>query len=240
MTCNVEPKEFLAGLNSLRHAKNVFCILLVLAVLLQIAAFVLVNWVGVIDAAPQAGLVTQGQPQEVQCSFGEPDVWYDVLTWVLPFIRFVGAVCCVLTVITMMFAALLSLISGQGGIKSFFSAFFWSLLLLAVLLPWQTIMKGSLVAGALFTLGELMRWSRECVEPWAQQGTGFWQQVPYYARFMAYPILVLFIWVVMQVKFARGFRTIAYNVAKSGQIEMETIPAPLSSLPLESDNDSEL
>ena len=235
MTCNVEPKEFLTGLNSLRHAKNIFCFLLVLAVLLQITAFVLVNWVNVIDTAPQVSLLGRPEGQQVLSGFGNADVWYKVLGWALPFTRVIAVVCSVLIVIIMMFTASLSMISGQGGIKSFFGAFFWSLLLLAAVLPWQKIMQGSLVSGAMYNLGELVEWSKRSIEPWASQGTSVWKQLPYYARFMAYPILVLVIWIVVQVKFARGFRVVVSNVSRSGKIEgLDTMHEPLSTLP---DND---
>ena len=235
MTCNIEPKEFLAGLNLLRRAKNIFCFLLVLAVLIQIAAFVLVNWVNVIDAASSVVLYGLPEGQEASGGLGEPELWYDVLMWVLPFTRIIAVVCGMLVIITMMFAASLSMISGQGGIKSFFGAFFWSLLLLAAVLPWQKIMQGSLVSGAMYNLGELVEWSKRSIEPWAPQGTSVWKQLPYYARFMAYPILVLVIWIVVQVKFARGFRVVVSNVSRSGKIEgLDTMHEPLSTLP---DND---
>ena len=235
MTCNIEPKEFLAGLNLLRRAKNIFCFLLVLAVLIQIAAFVLVNWVNVIDAASSVVLYGLPEGQEASGGLGEPELWYDVLMWVLPFTRIIAVVCGMLVIITMMFAASLSMISGQGGIKSFFGAFFWSLLLLAAVLPWQMIMKGSLVSGAMYNLGELIKLSQESVKPWASQETSTWAQVPYYARFLGYPILVLMVWIVVQVKFARGFRIVTGNVSRSGKIEdMDTMPEPLSTLP---DND---
>jgi len=219
MTYNVEPKEFLAGLNSLRRAKNLFCLLFVLAVLTQIAGFSLVNWVNVIDAAPQVVLSGQAGGQQVVSGLGNAEIWYKVLSWALPFTRIVAVVCGVLIVIIMMFAASLSLISGQGGIKSFFGAFFWSLLLLAAVLPWQAITKGSLVTGAMYNLGELIRWSKNSIEPWAPQGISIWKQIPYYARFLAYPILVLLIWIVVQVKFGRGFRTVTSNVSRCGEID---------------------
>ena len=239
MTCNVEPKDFLAGLSSLRRAKNIFCLLIVLAVLTQIAAFAMVNWVNIIDTASQVSLATPTQEQQVTSDFGNADVWYKVLEWVLPFTRIVAVVCGVLTVITMMFASLLSMISGQGGIKCFFGAFFWSLLLLAVVLPWQMIMKGSLVAGAMYNMGELIRWLKISIEPWARSEVSTLQQISYYARFMAYPILVLIIWIVVQVKFGRGFRIVASNVSKSGAIEdLDTMPDPISTLSLEPENET--
>ena len=238
MTCNVEPKEFLAGLNSLRRAKNLFCLLFVLAVLAQVAAFVMVNWINVIDAAPQVTLLGQTEELVVVSGFGDAGVWRKALGWALPFTRIVAVVCGVLTVITIMFAAALSLIGGQGGIKGFFDAFFWSLLLLAVVLPWHMIIGGSLVAGVMYNLGELIRWSKSSIEPWAPQGISAWRLIPYYARFLAYPILTLMIWVVVQVKFARGFRTVVRNVSSSGRIEgLDTTQAPVTTLPLESENE---
>ncbi|GAH86266.1 unnamed protein product, partial [marine sediment metagenome] len=191
-----------------------------------------------IDTAPQVVLLGQPEGQQVLSGAENADVWYKVLGWALPFTRIVAVVCGMLTVITMMFAALLSLISGQGGIKCFFNAFFWSLLLFVAVLPWQTIIKGSLVSGAMYNLGELIRWSKDSIEPWAPQGTSVWQQSPYYARFLAYPVLVLLIWIVVQVKFGRGFRIVASNVSRSGEIEgLDAIQPPLTTLPLESEMD---
>lgn len=228
MTCNVEPKEFLGGLNSLRRAKNVLCLLFALAVLLQIAAFVLVNWINVIDLAPQVSLLIKGDGEVGLYGFTNASVWYDALMWGLPFARIVAVVCAVLIVVMMMFASALSLIGGQGGIKYFFNAFFWSLLLLGAVLPWQMIIRGSLVAGVMYNLGELICWSQNSIEPWASQGVSAWRLVPYYARFLAYPILTLMIWIVVQVKFAGGFRIVAANVAQCGQIETPDAMPPAS------------
>ncbi len=90
----------------------------------------------------------------------------------------------------------------------------------------------------MYNLGDLIRWSKLSIEPWALQGTSVWQQVPYYARFIAYPVLVLLIWVVVQVKFGRGFRIVTSNVSRSGKIEgLDAIQPPLTTLPLESEMD---
>ena len=101
--------------------------------------------------------------------------------------------------LTLMFLVELSLVGRLGGAAGFMRAFFLSLILLAMFVPWQQIIKGDFACGALFNLGQLEEARREL------QGDKL-SQILHYARFIAYPSLALLVLIAVQIAFGKGYR----------------------------------
>jgi len=146
------------AMRSVRAARRVFATLLLLAIILQVAGFVLINFAGVLDArfagasspqptATQPGDVSTPAHAESSADLHGALVWQDVLGWVLPATKFVAMACAILLSLTLLLAVKLSLIGQLGGIAKFTSAFFWSLLLLMTVTPWQQVLGGSFASG---------------------------------------------------------------------------------------------
>lgn len=162
--------------------------------------------------------------------------WRIALGWALPVTKFTALVSAMLLSLTLLFAVNLSLIGRLGGGAGLISAFFWSLLLLAIVVPWQQVLRGSVLAcGALFNLAELLvartRWSRP-EATW--QDTAF-----YYGRFVAYPGAALLGWLVVHLKFNRAClrmdfpQAVSPPVAPAGPLPAAPAPAAEPAAPTE-------
>jgi hypothetical protein len=104
-------------------------------------------------------------------------------------------------------AVMLSLIGRLGGMAGLIGAFFWSTILLAMVVPWQQVLPGSSMAcGALFNFAELT--ARRAA--WSGADATLQQSVFYHGRFLAYPLAAALVWLIVQVKFARGCSQMHY------------------------------
>jgi hypothetical protein len=174
--------------------------------------------------APVAATTTQtsvatAQTHPAAAPTAEPETaqrWKAVLYWLLPAAKFTALIFSFLLVLTVMLTVLLSLVGRLGGAKDLVDAWFWSLLLLSVLIPWQDVLVGSsLAAGAMFNLGEFLR-ARSRVNP-----DTFWpDQAVYFGRFLVYPLVAAAIWLLLHVKYGGGCARMDFPQGESAQ------PAP--------------
>ena len=143
--------------------------------------------------------------------------WHGVLRWSLPAAKFVAMASGMLLVLTLLFAVGLSLVGKLGGTAGLISAFFWSLILFMMVIPWQQVLgKTELACGALYNLGELLERRRT----WGAAGDST-NDLFYYGRFVAYPGVALLIWLIVHVKFTRGAMRMTFPHALPGPV-----PAP--------------
>jgi len=199
--------QYATALQSVRMAKNVIMALVALAIVIQLVGFILVDFVGVTDAV-HAAAVPQATTQEAVIAATDRSVaattWDEILSWVLPAMKFLAVVSSMLLVLTLLLAVKLSLLGRLGGVAGFISGFFWSLVLLAMVVPWQQTLKGSFACGALYNMGELVSQAKQFKSSWG--GSGSWLDgTLYYARFIVYPLITLVVWMVVQTRFTRGY-----------------------------------
>ena len=118
-------------------------------------------------------------------------------------IRFVDAVlilAATLYCLTMLFGLKLSLIGRLGGINHICRAFFLSLVMLVLLLPWQMLFA-SIVVGAIYAPDEL---ANRCTA----EAAGIFGTVIHYLRFTGYWAVVLLLLVLSQVRASRWTKAI--------------------------------
>jgi len=240
-----DSPEYAAALKSVRAAKNVLAVLIVAALVLQVAGFVMVRWVGLIDS-PEAGAAggirlgsaEAGVRRDMGPSAGSPlrapaatraatqtaaktprykpkmaarsmapeevgaaVMWTKILHGVLQAVKGVTPALCVLLALTLLLGVQLTLLGRLGGVVDLIGAFFWSLVLLAILMPWQDVFQDHFACGALYGIGELIGQTRLVKAP-PSIGATTAEQVFYYARFLAFPLLALLVWITVMVKFA--------------------------------------
>jgi hypothetical protein len=117
-------------------------------------------------------------------------------------LRFVNAILVLMAslyCLTMLFSLKISLLGRLGGINHICRAFFLSLLMLILLLPWQ-IVFGRLVLGAMYTPDELVSWV-------GSKSSGF-GIILYYLRFCGYWLLILLLLFLSQLRSSRWARAI--------------------------------
>lgn len=222
MTHHINPIEFPEALRSLRSAKCWLLLFIVLCLLVQLAAFVLVDFVGVLDKtdrvaelkAKRAEALAPAEPTtqpttQVAAGNETAELWYESLHWVLPTTKFIALVSSLLLVLTVMFSVKLSLVGRVGGPAGFISAFYWSLLLFVALIPWQQMLGSAVACGATFNLDQLIQ-----LKPaWQIEEAPLRACIYYFARFLAYPAVALLISLVVAAKFARGYRPLKTQVS---------------------------
>jgi len=226
--------QYADAFRSVRAAKNLFFVLLLLAVLVQLAAFALVQFAGVMDASkgedPAQAIMSDSQ-QKTATRPADPDkfssasLWYQVLYWALPTTKFAGIVLAALLALTLLTGVQISLVGRLGGAAGLVSALFWSLILLAMMTPWQQALQSSAACGALYNYSDLCRGARLVNQAWDPQARPSSLGLTlYYARFVAYPLLALLVLLVVQSKFARGYGRMNASAAAAGPQQRPTEP----------------
>jgi hypothetical protein len=165
------------------------------------------------ESSPQQGLPVQPEPvgqtdqpskeamsappQESKPLFG---VTFEHLTWLIRFVNGVLILTAALYALTMLFSLKVSLIGKLGGINHIARAFFLSLVMAVLLLPWQKLF-GSTVVGAIYTPDEL---AKSC----AVRPEGIFGMVIHYLRFTGYWALIVLLFVFAQLRSSRWAKAI--------------------------------
>jgi len=143
---------------------------------------------------------TEAAPQQQKTSplFG---IKFKQLSLLIRFVNFVLIPTAVLYCLTMLFSLKVSLLGRLGGINHIARAFFLSLVMLVLLLPWQRFFSG-IVVGAIYTPGELVRWYT------VETTGGIFGIILYYLRFTGYWLLVLLLLILSQLRSIRWAKAI--------------------------------
>ena len=121
------------------------------------------------------------------------------LAWLVRFINAVLILTATLYCLTILLALKVSLIGRLGGINHICRAFFISLVMLVLLLPWQSVF-GCVVKGAIYTPCELKACSAET--------SGIFGIILYYLRFTGYWLLIMLLLILSHVRSCRWTKTI--------------------------------
>jgi len=133
-----------------------------------------------IEEANQPGEAGAEKQQQAGPLFG---IRFKHLAWGVRFVNFVVVLAAALYCLTILFALKVSLLGRLGGINHICRAFFLSLVIVVLLLPWQLVF-GGVVAGAIYTPGELLS---AC----GNEAGGIFEAVLHYLRFVGYWVLVM-------------------------------------------------
>ena len=156
---------------------------------------------------PSEGTEQAGPPQPAQpvAKRAEPaESFFGIkikhVNWVIRFCNFVLILAAALYCLTMLFSIKISLIGRLGGINHICRAFFLSLVMLVLLLPWQNFFD-CIVVGAIYTPDELVRWC-------TAESTGIFDAIFHYLRFTGLWALVVLLLVFSQLRSSRWTKAI--------------------------------
>jgi hypothetical protein len=117
-------------------------------------------------------------------------------------VRFVNVIlilAATLYCLTMLFSLKLSLIGRLGGMSHISRAFFLSLVMLVLVLPWQVVFD-CVIRGAIYMPCEL-RWC-------SNESEGIFNAILFYLRFSGYWLLIVLLLVLSQLRSARWTKAI--------------------------------
>ncbi len=127
-------------------------------------------------------------------------ITFEYLSLLIRIVNAVLILTATLFCLSMLFSLKISMLGRLGGINHISRAFFLSLFMLILLLPWQRIF-GSMVLGAMYTPEELVKWN-------AIENKDVFEQVLYYLRFSGYWLLVFLLLILSQIRSVRWGKAI--------------------------------
>ena len=194
--------QYAEAFASIKRARNVLSFLIAIAIVVQMASFIAVYFGGVIDSTHLSATTQQAETSS------SAQTWLQFLRFAMSGTMFLAPILGSLLVLTFMFAVKIVLIGRLNGLCALLSGFYWSLFLLALLTPWQRMFNSPFACGMAADLEELIRWTSFNKRSWLGSNPSVWGQIAYFARFLAYPLLVMMVWTVTQLKFGRGYRQV--------------------------------
>jgi len=145
------------------------------------------------------------QPATTKSLFG---ITFKHLAGVIRIVNAVLVLTGTLYCLTILLALKISLVGRLGGINHICRAFFLSLIMLFLLLPWQRVF-GGVVLGAIYTPCELVEWcSAEGSRLAGSQTSGILGIVLRYLRFSGYWLVILLLLIFSQLRSGRWTKTI--------------------------------
>lgn len=193
-----EAGPYVEAMRTVRRAKSLFFALLVATLILIIAAFCLVRYVGVINAVLQ-GLEDIPKKQII---------WDNSLSQIFPLMVFIGVVVGFLYCLTLLIGLGISIAGRLEAVAGLTRGFFWSLLFLAIFLPWQHMLMHRTAdqeipmlksaPGVLFGLDEL---KADVAPAVTNDKIDIYGEVKLGGRFLLYPIAALLLLVAAQSRY---------------------------------------
>lgn len=106
--------------------------------------------------------------------------------------------------------AMLILVGRLAGIGHMLGAWFWAVILLLILVPWQDIFQIGEMGGAFYSLQDLAEGAGRISKMWYSSDgkVSDFERVMYWCRFLAYPIVAGLFLLVVQVRFAAAWRAL--------------------------------
>lgn len=119
---------------------------------------------------------------------------------IVRFCNFVLILAAAMYCLTLLFSLKISLVGRLGGINHICRAFFLSLVMFVLLLPWQCYFRG-VVVGAMYTPGEL---AKVC----SFETDSILRLVVHYLRFSGYWLIILWLLILSQLRSSRWTKAI--------------------------------
>ena len=145
----------------------------------------------------QSAAARPSSPKSANSLFG---ITFGHLAWVVRFVNAVLILTATLYCLTILLALKVSLVGRLGGIKHICRAFFISLVMLVLLLPWQSVF-GCVVTGAMYTPCELAKW-------YSAETSGTFGIILYYLRFSGYWLLIMLLLILSHMRSCRWTKAI--------------------------------
>ena len=194
--------DYADAIMTARRAKNTLFLLLLLILIGQMALFFLgrQNVVKLSDAPVPAAAVETAATRPTTAPVVPSARTLSILEYVVGLTAYLGVALTIVLAVVLLLIVKIMLVGRLIGVARLTSAFIWTIVLFALLFPWQAFWSDYdfKVPGALYTWNELVH--RVNSSPQSDAMVLFW------ARFVAFPALALIILLSIQVKSRRGLQ----------------------------------
>ena len=216
----LDTTDCLEAIGVFRGWKNFFFIIVVLCLLLLQVSFWVVNtgyipakeYPGNEAAAVDGGLsedvgeaakkvaAEQSEPAEAEMEDSLFGITFKHLAMGIRVANAILVLAGLLYCLTILLSLKISLVGRLGGMNHISRAFFLSLIMLILLLPWQRVF-GGIVLGAIYSPYELVKWS-------SAETPHIFGIILYYLRFSGYWLLILLLLIFSQLRSGRWTKSI--------------------------------
>ena len=216
----LDTTDCLEAIGVFRGWKNFFFIIVVLCLLLLQVSFWIVNtgyipakeYPGNEAAAVDGGLsedvgeaakkvaAEQSEPAEAEMEDSLFGITFKHLAMGIRVANAILVLAGLLYCLTILLSLKISLVGRLGGMNHISRAFFLSLIMLILLLPWQRVF-GGIVLGAIYSPYELVKWS-------SAETPHIFGIILYYLRFSGYWLLILLLLIFSQLRSGRWTKSI--------------------------------
>jgi hypothetical protein len=209
--------DYADALLTARRAKSVLTLVVLLALVVQLAVFFIGRFTTMIDdGGIRAATVTatatmpmaSTQPL-IDHATNEPRK-SDVAHYAMGFAIFLGLVCTAMLAMILYLIVKIMLVGRLIGVARVTSALVWTFFLLLLLFPWQAFLRNAdfsnrdfMISGVLYTWDELRL--RVLNGNWQRVNT-IAEQIVFWARFVAWPVIALILLLVIHGRSNRGLR----------------------------------
>jgi hypothetical protein len=211
----LDTTDCLEAIGVFRGWKNFFFIIVVLCLLLLQVSFWVVN-TGYIPAKEYPGneavavgrglsedvgvAAEQSEPAEAEMEDSLFGITFKHLAMGIRVANAILVLAGLLYCLTILLSLKISLVGRLGGMNHISRAFFLSLIMLILLLPWQRVF-GGVVLGAIYSPSELVKWS-------SAETPHIFGIILYYLRFSGYWLLILLLLIFSQLRSGRWTKSI--------------------------------
>jgi len=217
----LDTTDCLEAIGVFRGWKNFFFIIVVLCLLLLQASFWVVNTgripakecpgskaavVGLSEDVQDVGeaakkvAAEQSEPDEAEMEDSLFGITFKHLAMGIRVANAILVLAGLLYCLTILLSLKISLVGRLGGMNHISRAFFLSLVMLILLLPWQRVF-GGVVLGAIYSPCELVKWS-------SAETPDIFGIILYYLRFSGYWLLILLLLICSQLRSGRWTKSI--------------------------------
>ena len=212
-------EDHLDALRSVRAAGLLFLFLLIAALVLEIGFYCAVRFGDVLAGLPAPPTCRASTAPTALPPVAEPSAraqtWGQAIEVLAPVYRVVGLVAACLLALTYFIGMNVCLAGRLGGAGGTTSAFFWSVLLVGLLFPWQHLLatRGVWASGVFYGFAYLTYLQQVA----AVRPTGLVDNVLQHARYLGYPGLTILIALLAGLRFGCGYRMARqqFDAAKS-------------------------
>lgn len=208
----IETSDSLEAVGVFRTWKNIFFVVTLVCLLLIQAVFWAAD-LGLVEVSAAPGAGAPPAPAETVTPLAEEppadggflggvlgDVDFGLLARVLGVASGVLIISGILYSLSMLFSLMISLVGRLGGMSHISRAFILSLIMAALIIPWQRLFASNIV-GVVYGTDELLRWL-------GAKSEGMPNVVFYYLRFTGLWLVVLLLLILAQLRSARWSKSI--------------------------------
>lgn len=200
--------DYADAMMSARRAKNWLFLLLLLALLGQLAIFFLVRYdvvklhrptteVAVATTAPSAAVVADVLTPTSSAG--------TLIRYFVGLTDFLGIILTAILAVVLLLLVLIMLVGRLIGVAKVTSALIWCVVLGILLFPWQAFLNWQQLSDGFRLPGVLYTWM-ELIQPRVLASLPLDQAILLWARFVGFPVLAIIILLALQAKSNRGLR----------------------------------